>query len=148
MSESNPVTERYHDKNCRVSPLESLSEDNARWLANRQGTIDSVVRVQRIRQENPQLAVACTGVVYDDETRPVVMAVASEDGAAYYGDINDFMNASRRTVKRRVTDLQNDGVLTVDHDAKPAVVAFTSEVVELLIEDALSLFFSTNNKMK
>lgn len=140
---SDPVTERYHDEICHGSPLESLSESNAKWLATKDAGVNAVVSVQRVRQENPTVSLAVAEAVNDPDLRPIVMAVAQGGGVTTYDDIERLTTASRRTVKRRVRTLRDKGVLDVDATAKPAAIHVPNDPTDLLIQDALSLFFST-----
>lgn len=148
MSKSDPITERYHDKNCLGSPYESLSDDNARWLAGQDWDIDSVVRIHRIRQENPDLALGISQAVQEEEHRPIILAIAQGGGATIYDEIEPFVSVSRRTVKRRVKHLQKRNVVRVDTDAKPAVIYFPNDVVDVLVRDCLNLFFTNTNTLK
>lgn len=131
---------RYHDKTCLDRHPNLLSEDNTRWVAQQDRDVDSVVRIERIRKENPDLTLAIAEAVRDDQHRAVLMALAQGAGAETYDGIEPFMRCSRRTLKRRVRELEDMDIVTVDN-SKPAVISYPSEPIELLVEDTLSMFF-------
>lgn len=139
--------DRVLDKNCPTLYREGLAEDNARWLAQADDDLDAVVRVERVRRQNPRVTLAVHSAVNDPEYRAILLGVV-EAGGATYDDIEAFVTTSRRTMRRRVGALQEDGVLEVDATAHPVVVTFATEAVALLAEDAFSLFFSTTNTTK
>lgn len=143
MSSDPDYFSRYADKTCPLSHPDRLDEDNARWLAQEDRDANAVIRIERVRKQHPGLTLAVSDAVRDDEYRAILTALAQGAGAETYDGIEPFLRASRRTIRRRVNDLIDMGIVDRD-EGKPTTIHFPNEAAELLVEDALSMFYSIN----
>lgn len=134
--------ERFHEGNLHATHHGELSRDNADWLATRDHGVDSLVRMERLRHENADAYLGLTAAMQDDKLRPVLIGLCQEGGTATYDDLENYTTVSRRTLKDRVYDLADDGVLAID-DTRPAVIHYPNDAVDALAKDVVSLYYTT-----
>lgn len=145
MSTTQPTDalERLHEdeRTFRTGLSVDLCRDNLDWLATNDATVDHIVRIERLRRENPRIWIELASACQDQTRRGVIAALVHNDGDAPYDALMEYTSCTRRTIQNHVYALRDAAVLDVV-DGRPATVTFASDAVELLATDTLSLFYS------
>jgi len=101
----------------------------------------TMLQVYQLQREQPQHYLTICESVQERVNRAVLTAVA-EKNQAEYRDIQRYTDASKRTIRKRINNLQdkeiiekrNSGILTI---------AFMDDETEVLVEDVLSMFYGS-----
>lgn len=128
----------FHDSHVRPRPYEDLiGYANLSWLATRSKDLRSIVDVERIRDENGD-AYAALMRSTADYTKVRILRLAVAYGTVTYADLDSATpDVSERTVKSKVAELRDEGVLDVG-EGRPAAIGFVDEDVALLASDVLA----------
>jgi len=143
MSENNKV-DRYLERTFPGSHVGELRKQDERWLAQQEFSAGSIIRLERLRREEPASFLKIADAVLDAKTRPLLMVVANSEGGVSYDELQKPMNCSKRTVRDRTKELCEAGILD-KINSKPVVVGPADEPTGILIEDCLSLFLSVRS---
>lgn len=135
MSEADP-RDRYLEANNWPENHVEVSRESLDWLARTGTDADNVLRLQRVRQEHPDVVKRVWQAAVDDTSRKILMAVLSRSGASYNTLENWVPRAGRRTLKRKVSALRDDVLIS---RGRPAMHHFASPAAELITEDVLAL---------
>jgi len=129
-------------KQERVFPDRYVVEDGdlREWLDTTDLDAERLVLVERLRRENPETWTRAAAACRTTTTRAVLAALVHEGGSAVYDDLTAYTSKTRRTVRNHVYDLRDDDVVAVE-DGRPAILSFPDEPTEILVEDALSVFY-------
>lgn len=115
--------------------------DNVEWLATNDVEVDHLIRIERLRRENPEEYMELVSACKDQYRRAVIAGVVIADGEATYDDIFRYTPSTRRTVRKHVYGFRDAGVLEVT-ESRPATITFASEAVEVLAKDVVSFLIN------
>lgn len=146
MSQSDPVARLFLDRNCPANHVE-LPEELIRWLAREGYQAENVLRFERLKRENRREYRRLILATDDGVSRSIVATMVRNSGTASYVDLDRAVDASRKTVRRRLTPLTDDDVIDVSA-TQPPIASFTTEAVAVLAEDALASYYNTNETNK
>lgn len=119
-----------------------LSEDNLAWLASGGESADLIIRIERIRREHPQAYLAIHSAMEDPPKRKILVSLVAEDRALTYDELTTrCTNTSKRSVRRHVADLVEDGVLT--KEGRPAYIEWESDAIRMIGRHSVTFFFSS-----
>lgn len=128
----------YNETEFHDSPYDQLGHRNLSWLATTSTDISTIVDVARIRHEKRQVYAAIMKATADYTKTRILRFVIMRFGTVTYDDLDGVIHdKSKRTVKSKVAELRDDGVLSVG-DGRPAAIGFVDDDVALLCEDVLS----------
>ena len=135
-SDADPRDRYLEAKNWPDNHVE-VSRESVEWLARTATDADNVLRLQRVREEHPDVLAAVWKAALDPTARSVLATLIATDGATY-ADLAEWVpRAGKRTLKRKVATLRDADVLA--SQGRPAVHHFASPAAELLTEDVLAL---------
>lgn len=120
---------------------QSLSEDTTRFIQQSEHSTATMLRVYQLQREQPQHYLTICKSVQESVNRAVLTAVA-ETNQAEYKDIQRYTEASKRTIRKRLNELEENRIIE-KRNSGILTVAFASEDTALLVKDALSMFYDT-----
>lgn len=100
-----------------------------------EGGVRLLVELERARKNSPELYRRLFEETNDSTTTVILSRLLHREGRTY-DDLDDATTVSRRTVRNRVYDLRDLGVVEVG--GNPSRVSFKNEEVRLLVVDVLS----------
>lgn len=103
-------------------------------------TAKELARIEELRRSHGEKWAKIVAGVYDSETRAILFAAVSERQPTY-DEVAEYASCSRRTIDRRVRDLESSDILDRTN-TRPARIGFATEAMAILAEDALSVFFN------
>jgi DNA-binding transcriptional ArsR family regulator len=128
----------YTERNFPDSHGVALAPENEAWVDTQDRDVDAVVAVERIRDENPGAYRCLMRSTADGVTVRVLRALVAVGGVTTYDDLVSYIgDVTRRTVRSKVADLRDGGVVDVG-DGRPAAISFVDDDVALLAEDTLA----------
>jgi len=119
-------------------PLEGLDDRTLVWLAQTDTSLATVAKVARIRAENPAAYAGLIDAVSDTTKAKIVRFLCFHRTGTTYSELTDVVAVkTERTVRTKVSEMADDGVLSVG-DGRPASIDFRDDDVRLLANDMLS----------
>ena len=110
------------------------------WLEGEDMDVEEIISVERLRRENPKTWVKVAASCQDQTTRAVLFGLVEEPGMATYDDLTEYTCCTRRTLRKHVYDLRDEGLVKVV-DGRPAFIGFPDEATKLLVTEALNVFY-------
>jgi len=104
-------------------------------IAGEEWSVDTLVDLERIRRERSGVWVRLNRALDDEATLQVVLSLLRREQRTY-DDLSENAGYGRQTVRKRVYDLRDAGVVEVG--GNPSVVSFVDDEVRLLASDVLS----------
>lgn len=119
-----------------------ISEDNLAWLASGGESADLIIRIERLRREHPEAYLAIHAAMETKIKRKILVSLVAEERPLTYDELTTRCpNTSKRSVRRHVTDLKEDGVLAVE--GRPAYVSWESDAIRMVGRHSVTFFFSS-----
>lgn len=129
-----------YEANLHNSPLEDLDQATLDWLTRTDTSLATIAKVERLRDERSDAYAALIDALSDDTKASILRFLCFHRTGTTYGELIDVTpTVSERTVRSKVADLADDGVLSVG-DGKPASIDFEDDAVRLLAGDMLSYY--------
>lgn len=118
-----------------------ISEDNLAWLASGGESADLIIRIERLRREHPQAYLSIHAAMETTVKRKILTSLVAEERALTYDELTTRCpNTSKRSVRRHVADLVEDGVLS--KEGRPAYISWRSEAIRMVGRHSVTFFFS------
>lgn len=122
----------------RTGADHDIGQANRSWLETQDKTLRHVVSVERIRDENDDVYAGLIRSVADYTKARVLRTVLMKHGTVTYADLTDAIgDVTERTIKTKVAELRDEGVLDVGN-GRPAAISLPDDDVALLVEDTLA----------
>lgn len=111
----------------------AIADDVAEWLDETGQTTESLARMEQIRKDNGRLYQRLMTFADDWAKVRVLHALVEEPDGVGYEKLEDYTNASRRTIRKYLDRLEDMGA--IQRGGKPLTVSFDGEEAYLLAAD-------------
>ena len=116
--------------------LRGVSRSNQEWLREQGIDADTIISLYRCRHENRDLYESILTSAADTTTLKLLKALSLSHRPLTYNDLTDFTTTTERTVRTKVNDLADRGIVDKSR-SKPVNVTLT-ETAEILTKDVLT----------
>jgi len=99
--------------------------------------VEAIVKYHDMRQDNPQQYVKLWQHVAEDPQKETILRTVSYYDGCVYQTLYDVCDTSERTVRNKVNELCDDGVL--EKNGRPATISFVDDDTWVLSQDVFSV---------